>query len=146
MIENYIYDIINASKIVHTKGELIMNGKKKWYIVDGYRPSPQPDPNAVYEGHESIMILNTNSKDAHVLLSFYFEDKDPVENIPYVVPAKRIRCFKSNDSEVLNGLEIGVGEQYSLEIKSDIGVVVQYGRLDVQQSNMAYMALMAQSE
>ncbi len=123
-----------------------MSGKKQWYIVDGYRPSPTPDPNAKYEGHESIMILNTNDVDAHVSISIYFEDRDPVENIPYIVPAKRIRCFKSDDKEVLGGLEIGVGVQYSMEIKSDVGVVVQYGRLDVQQPNMAYMALMAQSE
>lgn len=123
-----------------------MSGKKQWYIVDGYRPSPTPDPRAEYVGHESVMILNTNDCDAHVLISVYFEDKDPVENIPYVIPAKRIRCFKTDDSEVLGGLSIGVGVQYSMEIKSDVGVIVQYGRLDVQQSNMAYMALMAQSE
>lgn len=123
-----------------------MNGKTKWYIVDGYRPSPKPDPSAVYEGHESIMILNTNDQDAHILISIYFEDRDPVENIPFTVPAKRIRCFKSDDKEVLQGLEIGIGVQYSMAIESDVGVVVQYGRLDVQQPNMAYMALMAQNE
>ena len=123
-----------------------MNGKTKWYIVDGYRPSPQPDPNAQYLGHESVMILNTNDRDAHVQISVYFEDREPVENIPYVVPAKRIRCFKTDDKAALCGLELGVGVQYSMEIKSDVGVIVQYGRLDVQQSNMAYMALMAQSE
>ena len=123
-----------------------MSGKKQWYIVDGYRPSPTPDPKAEYVGHESVMILNTNDCDAHTLISIYFEDRDPVENIPYVVPAKRIRCFKTDDSEVLGGLSIGVGVQYSMEIKSDVGIIVQYGRLDVQQSNMAYMALMAQSE
>lgn len=123
-----------------------MNGKTRWYIVDGYRPSPKPDPNAEYLGHESVMILNTNDRDAHVQISVYFEDRDPVENIPYMVPAKRIRCFKTDDKETLGGLEIGVGVQYSMEIKSDVGVIVQYGRLDVQQSNMAYMALMAQSE
>ena len=123
-----------------------MSGKKQWYIVDGYRPSPTPDPAAVYEGHESIMILNPNAEDAHVLISVYFEDRDPVEDIPYLVPAKRIRCFKSHESEVLGGLEIGVGVQYSMQIKSDVGVVVQYGRLDIQQPNMAYMALMADSE
>ncbi len=123
-----------------------MDGKTKWYIVDGYRPSPKPDPNAVYEGHESIMILNTNDQDAHILISIYFEDRDPVENIPFTVPAKRIRCFKSDDKEVLQGLEIGIGVQYSMAIESDVGVVVQYGRLDVQQPNMAYMALMAQNE
>ena len=123
-----------------------MSGKKQWYIVDGYRPSPTPDPAAVYEGHESIMILNPNAEDAHVLISVYFEDRDPVEDIPYLVPAKRIRCFKSHEKDVLGGLEIGVGVQYSMQIKSDVGVVVQYGRLDVQQPNMAYMALMADAE
>lgn len=123
-----------------------MSGKKQWYIVDGYRPSPQPDPNAVYEGHESIMILNTNAQDAHVLISVYFEDREPVENISFTVPAKRIKCFKSDDSTVFGDLKIGVGVQYSLSITSDIGIIVQYGRLDVQQTNMAYMALMAQSE
>ena len=82
-----------------------MNGKKEWYIVDGYRPSPQPDPNAQYIGHESIMILNTNSQDAHLLMSIYFEDRDPIENIPYTVPAKRIRCFKTDEKEVFGGFE-----------------------------------------
>ena len=123
-----------------------MSGKKQWYIVDGYRPLPQPDPNAVYEDHESVMILNTNDTDAHVLISIYFEDRDPVENIEYIVPAKRIGCFKTDDKSVLGGVELGVGVQYSLAIKSDVGIIVQYGRLDVQQSNMAYMALMAQYE
>lgn len=123
-----------------------MSGKKQWYIVDGYRPSPQPDPNAVYEGHESVMLLNTNNEDAHVLINIYFEDRDPVENIEYIVPAKRIRCIRTDDSGVLGGVKLDVGVQYSLSLKSDVGIIVQYGRLDVQQSNMAYMALMAQSD
>ena len=123
-----------------------MSGKKEWYIIDGYRPSPTPDPKAEYVGHESVMILNTNEVDAHLLISVYFEDREPVENIPYTVPAKRIRAFKTDDSEALGGLSIGVGVQYSMAIKSDIGVHVQYGRLDVQQPNMAYMALVAHGE
>ncbi|MDD6309182.1 MAG: sensory rhodopsin transducer [Clostridia bacterium] len=120
-----------------------MADKKKWYIVDGYRPSPTPDPHANYRGHESIMILNTNDVDAHVRISVYFEDKDPVENIPYVVPAKRVRCFTTDDKEALCGLELGIGEQYSMEFDCDVDIIVQYGRLDVQQPNMAYMALIA---
>ena len=123
-----------------------MSGKKDWYIIDGYRPSPVPDPKAEYIGHESVMILNTNDVDAHVLISVYFEDRDPVENIPMTVPAKRIRSFKTDDSEVLGGLALGVGVQYSMVLRSDVGVHVQYGRLDVQQPNMAYMALMAHGE
>ena len=86
-----------------------MSGKKEWYIIDGYRPSPTPDPSAEYVGHESVMILNTNEVDAHLLISIYFEDRDPVENIPMTVPAKRIRAFKTDDCEALGGLALGVG-------------------------------------
>ncbi len=120
-----------------------MGGKKEWFIVDGYRPSPNPNPAASYIGHESIMILNTNDSDAHIKINVYFEDREPVTDISMTVPARRIRCFMSHDKEALGGLEIGVGVQYSMMIQSDVDVVVQYGRLDVQQPNMAYMALMA---
>ena len=122
-----------------------MQGKKEWYVVDGWRPSPQPAPDASYEGHESIMILNPNPVDAHVMINVYFEDRDPVENIPLVVPAKRIKCFKTHESDVLGGLELGIMVQYSMSFQSDVGIIVQYGRLDVQQPNMAYMALMGHS-
>lgn len=121
-----------------------MSGKKEWFVIDGYRPSPTPDPNAEYVGHESVMILNTNEVDAHLLLNVYFEDREPVENIPFTVPAKRIRSFRTD--EFPGGVSLGVGVQYSIAIKSDVGVHVQYGRLDVQQPNMAYMALVAHGE
>jgi len=123
-----------------------MSGKKEWYVIDGYRPSPKPDPNAKYVGHESVMILNTNEEDAHLLISVYFEDREPIENIPFTVPAKRIRSFCTHEDAFPGGVSIGIGVQYSIALKSDVGVHVQYGRLDVQQSNMAYMALVAHGE
>lgn len=123
-----------------------MNGKKNWYIVDGYRPYAQAGMTNDYEGHECFMILNTNHQDAHVLLDIYYEDKAPVEGIPLVVPAKRIKAFRSSDKDVLGGLELGINEQYSMRIRSDIGVIVQYGRLDINQPNMAFLATMGYAE
>ncbi|MBR5543227.1 MAG: hypothetical protein IKU65_03940 [Oscillospiraceae bacterium] len=123
-----------------------MKGKKEWYIIDGYRPSPKPDPEADYKGHECILVLNTNEHDAHLKISIYFEDRDPVEGISFTVPAKRIRTFYTDDDSVLGIANLKINQQYSMAIESDIGVMVQYGRLDVQQENMAYMALMAHAE
>jgi len=123
-----------------------LNGKKTWYIVDGYRPPEKPMPDVIYEGHESIMILNVNNEDAHVLIDIYFENKEPIENISLTVPAKRIKSFKTSDSEVLGGVVLGVNEQYSMRFRSDLEIIVQYGRLDVQQSNMAYLATLGYSE
>ena len=36
--------------------------------------------------------------------------------------------------------------QYSLRIRSDVGVVVQYGRMDINQSNLAYIATLGYPE
>ena len=123
-----------------------MEGKKSWFLVDGYRLSPRPDPRTAYEGHESVMILNPNPADAHVKISIYFEEREPVEDIELLVPAKRVRAFRTDEAERLNGCRLEVGEQYSMAFRSDTGVVIQYGRLDVQQPNMAYMALIGHSE
>lgn len=123
-----------------------MSGKNSWYVVDGYRPPVHEGGAEDYEGHECIMILNCNEQDAHCLLDVYFMDRDPVLNIPFTAPAQRISAFKSNDKTVFGDLELTEGLQYSLRIRSDIGVIVQYGRMDINQPNLAYMALMGYSE
>ena len=106
-----------------------MGGKKNWYVVDGYRPPVQPDEGVRYEGHECYMILNTNESDANVRISVYFTDKDPVEDILMIVPAKRIKAFQSSDTSVFGDLMLSVNEQYSITFNSDVDIVVQYGRL-----------------
>ena len=123
-----------------------MNGKKSWFIVDGYRPPEQEGEAQDYAGHESIMILNCNAQDAHIQINVYYADREPVEGISFIAPAKRISAFRSNDKSVFGDVELGVGVQYSLNITSDVDVVVQYGRMDVNQSNLAYLATLGYGE
>lgn len=117
-----------------------MSGQTSWYIIDGYRPPTEKGGADDYRGHECIMILNCNDEDAHIELDVYFPDREPVIGIPYVVPARRVRAFHTDDQTVMGDLDLGIGNQYSLNIRSDVGVIVQYGRLDINQDNMAYMA------
>ena len=123
-----------------------MNGKKSWFIVDGYRPPVEKGGADDYEGHECIMILNCNDEDAHVELDVYFMDREPVLGIPYVAPARRISAFRTNDKDVFGDLELSVGLQYSLNVRSDVDVVVQYGRLDLNQDNLAYIATLGYAD
>jgi hypothetical protein len=123
-----------------------MAGKKNWYVVDGYRPPVHAGELKDYEGHEAIMILNCNKADAHCIIDVYFMDKDPVLGIKYTAPAQRISAFRTNDKSVFGNLELQVSEQYSLCIQSDVDVVVQYGRLDINQPNLAYLATLGYSE
>lgn len=120
-------------------------GKKSWYIIDGYRPPVGPGE-VVYEGHEAIMILNCGKKDAHCLIDVYFEDRPPVLGIPYTAPAERVSCFRSNDRSVFKDVELKVNMQYSLRIRSDEEVIIQYGRCDVSQPNLSYLATLGFAE
>lgn len=120
-------------------------GKTNWYVVDGYRP-PEKTGEADYEGHEAIMILNCNDVDAHCLLDIYFSDREPVLGIPYLAPARRISAFRTNDSDVFGSVKLEVNQQYSLRIRSDVGVIVQYGRCDISQANLAYIGTLGFGE
>ncbi|MEG1515043.1 MAG: sensory rhodopsin transducer [Clostridia bacterium] len=122
-----------------------MAGKNSWYIVDGYRP-PVEKGGATYEGHEAIMILNPNTVDAHCQLDLYFMDRAPVLGIAYTAPAQRVSCFRTNDKHVFGEVALEVNQQYSLCVRSDVGVIVQYGRCDINQDNLAYIATMGYAQ
>ncbi len=123
-----------------------MSGKNNWYIVDGYKPPKRKGGAKDYEGHESIMILNCNDEDAHININIYFKDREPVCGIKYIAPARRISEFKSDDKNVFGEVKLAESIQYSLHITSDIGVIVQYGRMDINQSNLSYLATLGYSE
>jgi len=122
-----------------------MAGKSDWYIIDGYRPPLNPGE-VKYDGHEAIMILNCNDVDANCLIDVYYSDRDPVLGIPYTAPANRISVFRSDDESLLGAAKLTVNLQYSLRIRSDVGIIVQYGRADVSQPNLSYLATLGYNE
>jgi hypothetical protein len=117
-------------------------GAKVWFIADGYLPLKERTDNAGFEGHEAIMILNCGDRDARVLMDVFFENRDPIEGVALMVPARRIRCFRMDHPGEIGGVEIKRLDQYALRFRSDLEVVVQYGRMDITQSNLAYIGMM----
>lgn len=108
-------------------------GKKIWVFADGDLP-PQGKQEPL--GHEALMVLNTNDKDAHLSLDIFYEDKDPVVGVKITVPAKRVNCFRMDFPIGEQKLSIPFG-QYALVVNSDVPVVVNFGRLD-RRKDMAY--------
>ena len=113
------------------------SGSKVWVFADGWLPKKTPGTSGL-EAHEALMILNTGSKLAHVKLDFYFDTKKPVKNVPVVVPAERVVCLRLDHPGEIGGLVIPPMTQYALRVRSDVKVVVQFGRLDTAQNNLAY--------
>ena len=114
------------------------DGHKVWIIPDGELP---PKGEGEIEGHESLIILNTFSQDANIFLDLYFPEEDPILGIPLLVKAERVRCFRLDKPIGPDSFQIPFG-QYALRIRSDVPVVVQFGRADVRQPNLAYYCTM----
>ena len=116
-------------------------GAYKWFIPDGYLPEKSNKAGSL-ESHEALMILNTGSEPAQVELDVYFEDREPVKGIPVHVGAERVVSIHMNNPDQLNGLSIPPLTQYALRVRSDRRVIVQFGRLDATQPNLAYYCVM----
>ena len=117
-------------------------GSKVWYFADGYLPLKEKNNEINFEGHEAIMILNCNDKSANIKMDIFFEDREPVTDILLVVPARRVKCFRMDRPEEIGGGEIKNLYQYALRFSSDLEVIIQYGRMDVTQDNLAYIGLL----
>lgn len=114
-------------------------GKRTWIFPDAELP---PAGNFELKGHESVIILNCNEKQADVELYLYFEDQAPSKRIQVKIAPERVRCLRMDNPDDLGGSEIPRETQYAIRVESSEPVVVQYGRLDTRQQNMAFYTCM----
>ena len=113
-------------------------GAKVWYFPDGYLPEKSAE--GKIEAHEALMLFNTNKKEADVIIDVYFSDREPVKGISVKVEPERVKTLRLDHPRDMGGLKIPPLTQYALRIRSNINIIVQFGRLDTTQSNMAYYA------
>ncbi|NLJ48194.1 MAG: hypothetical protein GX428_01205 [Candidatus Atribacteria bacterium] len=101
-------------------------GKKVWVIPDGELPRKELGK---WDSHEAIMILNTNPFEVKVGVSVYFKDQEPVEGIVLQLGAKRMFDFRVDRPEEFGGYAMPAGKAYSLVLRCDHPIVVEYSRL-----------------
>ena len=121
------------------------HGHKLWIIPDGYIATTPPDavgPSG-YVTHESVCILNDGDEPAQCTLDVYFEDRDPMVDIPFAVGAQRSLHVRRHSLKTPSGEEVPRDTCYSLRVTSDRNIVVQHSRLDVTQSNATLFTTMA---
>lgn len=118
-------------------------GKLNWIIPDCELPQ---EGEGVAKGHESVIIVNDSDVDAEILVSIYFTDKDPYTNIRWKVGAKRVKCFRMNNVEHMDGFKVPFETQYAMKISSNTPIVLQYGRLDNTQPNLAFYTTLGYAE
>ena len=119
-------------------------GKKIWAIAEGYIPSWSNGPAPEMTSHEAACMLNTSDSDAHVELTIYYSDQEPVGPYKIVVPAKRTKHIRFNN--LSSPQPVPLGTAYSSVIISDVPIVVQHTRLDSRQNANALLSTIAYSE
>ncbi len=116
-------------------------GRLRWAIAEGYIPAWSHGPAPEMTSHEAVCLLNTGDTDAHVTITVFFSDRDPVGPYPVTVPARRTRHVRFN--ALTDPAPIPVGTDYASLIESDVPIVVQHTRLDSRQSENALLSTIA---
>lgn len=119
-------------------------GKKRWAIAEGWIPGTSTGPAPAMTSHETVCMLNTGDRDAHVGLTAYFKDREPVGPFHITVKARRTLHLRTNDLDTPE--RIPRDTDYAMAIESDVPIVVQHTRLDSRQSENALMTTIAYAE
>jgi hypothetical protein len=116
-------------------------GVREWVIAEGYIPPESHGPKPQMTSHETVCLLNAGDQDAHIEITIYYADRDPVGPYRLTVPARRTRHIRFNN---LNHPEpIPRGTDFSSVIRSDVPVVAQHTRLDSRQAENALLSTVA---
>ena len=116
-------------------------GRKHWAIPEGWIPAWSHGPEPELLSHEAVCILNTNDADAHISITIYYTDREPVGPYKVVVPARRTLHQRFNN--LTDPEPIPRATAYASTIESDVPIVVQHTRLDSRQAENALITTIA---
>jgi hypothetical protein len=118
-------------------------GKRRWAIPEGYIPSQSVSQDRALLSHETACILNANDKDAHVTLTVFFANREPVV-YKVTVPARRTLHLRFNDLK--DPEPIPLDTDYSSVFESDLPIVVQHTRLDSRRAEISLLSTIAYAQ
>ncbi len=119
-----------------------MIGKTHWVIAEGYIPPDSTDgEDRRFLSHETACMLNANDRDAHVRITLYFSDREPVGPYEVTVPARRTFHMRFND--LTDPAPVPRDTDYSSMFEADVPIVVQHTRLDSRKAALALLSTVA---
>ncbi len=117
-------------------------GKRHWVIAEGYLPEPGPRADdRTLRSHETACILNASDQAAHIELTLYFADREPVGPYRLQVPARRTLHLRFDD--LAQPAPVPRETDYASLFVSDVPVVIQHTRLDARAGDLALLSTMA---
>lgn len=116
-------------------------GRTRWAIAEGYIPPYSHGPEPQFTSHETACLLNSSDQDAHVAITIFYSDREPVGPYRVTVAARRTHHLRFNN--LTDPEPIPRGTDYASVIESDVPIVVQHTRLDSRQAENALVSTIA---
>jgi hypothetical protein len=132
------------SKIEPKAGKMEPIGRRRWAIAEGYIPSQSSFSDPALVSHETACILNAGDEEAHVLITIFFTDREPVGPYRVTVPAHRTLHLRFNDLK--EPAAIPHDTDYSSVFESDVPIVLQHTRLDSRCPEVSLLSTTAYAE
>ncbi len=119
-------------------------GRKRWAIAEGYIPAQSSFSDPALMSHETACILNAGDQEAHVRITIYFADREPIGPYRVTVAARRTRHLRFND--LSDPAPVPRDTDYASVFESDVPVVVQHTRLDSRRAEVSLLSTIAYAE
>jgi hypothetical protein len=116
-------------------------GHKRWAIAEGYIPSRSSFSEPELISHETACILNATDRDAHIAITVFFANREPVGPYHVTVGARRTLHLRFND--LSDPAPIPRDTDYASVFESDEPIVVQHTRMDSRHAEVALLSTMA---
>ena len=116
-------------------------GRKNWAIAEGHIPSQSSFTDRALISHETACILNAGSGDAHVAITIFFADRNPVGPYRITVPARRTLHLRFND--LTEPSPVPRDTDFSSVFELDVPIVVQHTRLDLRHAEVSLLSTTA---
>jgi len=119
-------------------------GRRYWAIAEGYIPSKSSFVDRALISHETACILNAGDAEAHVSITVFFADREPVGPYRITVAPRRTLHLRFNDLE--NPAPIPRDTDYASLFVSDVPIVLQHTRMDSRSAEVSLLSTIAYAE
>ncbi len=116
-------------------------GRRNWALPGGRIPPTSQGHEPELTSRDELSILNATDQQAHVDITIYYADREPVGPYSVAVPPRRVKVLRLND--LINPEAMPLGTNYALVSESEVPVVVQFFRLDSSLSEGAMLGALA---
>lgn len=119
-------------------------GCKRWAIAEGYIPSQSSFSDRTLISHETACILNAGDQAAHVNITIFFADREPIGPYRVTVPPRRTLHLRFNDLK--DPAAVPRDTDYSSVFESVVPIIVQHTRLDSRHAEVSLLSTTAYAQ